>query len=92
MDSPVENPEGYRAGSVLTYAPKLKGVLFLEHGALDDNVHTQNSVQFIDRLMDEDKDFGFMLMPKQRHGNRGKKLEFSNRRFINFLFKHFLNR
>jgi len=92
MDSPVENPEGYRAGSVLTYAPKLKGVLFLEHGALDDNVHAQNSVQFIDRLMDEDKDFGFMLMPKQRHGNRGKKLEFSNRRFVKFLFKHFLGR
>ena len=92
MDSPSENPDGYQAGSVLTYAPQFKGVLSFEHGALDDNVHAQNSIQFIDRLMDLDKDFSFMLMPKQRHGNRGKKMEFSNRRFVEFWFKHFLGR
>jgi len=92
MDTPAENPEGYKNGSVMTHAPKFKGVLFLEHGALDDNVHAQNSIQLIDRLIDLDKDFRFMLLPKQRHGSVGKKREFSNRRFVEFWFRYFLGR
>jgi len=39
MDKPSENKEGYEFGSVLTHAPKLKGVLYLSHGDIDDNVH-----------------------------------------------------
>jgi dipeptidyl-peptidase-4 len=92
MDAPAENPEGYKNGSVMTHAPKLKGALFIEHGALDDNVHAQNSIQLIDRLIDLDKDFSFMLLPKQRHGSLGKKREFSNRRYVEFWFRHFLGR
>ncbi len=92
MDTPAENKEGYEAGSVLTYAPQLKGILFIEHGEIDDNVHLQNSVQFIDRLMDLNKDFGFRLYPKQRHGFLGPKREYSNRRYIDFWFKQFLGR
>jgi len=92
MDTPAENPEGYEYGSVMTHAAHFKGVLFIEHGALDDNVHAQNSIQLIDRLIDLDKDFSFMLLPKQRHGSTGKKREFSNRRYIEFWFRHFLGR
>lgn len=92
MDTPAENPEGYEYGSVMTHAAHFKGVLFIEHGALDDNVHAQNSIQLIDRLIDLDKDFSFMLLPKQRHGSTGKKREFSNRRYVAFWFRHFLGR
>ena len=73
MDTPAENKEGYEFGSVMTHAKNLKGVLFIEHGDLDDNVHMQNSVQLIDALMDEGKDFDFTLFPNQRHGYGGKK-------------------
>ncbi|MBM3285129.1 MAG: S9 family peptidase, partial [Candidatus Aminicenantes bacterium] len=92
MDRPSENEEGYTFGSVLTHAGKLKGVLFLEHGAIDDNVHMQNTVQLIDVLMDQDKMFEFMLYPRQRHGFVGKKRENSNRRAVDFWFKHLLGR
>jgi len=92
MDKPEENEAGYKFGSVMTHAGKLKGVLFLEHGATDDNVHMQNTIQFIDALMDLDKMFEFMLYPNQRHGFIGKKRENSSRRSVNFWFKHFLNR
>jgi dipeptidyl-peptidase-4 len=92
MDKPEENKEGYEFGSVLTHAKKLKGVLDLEHGAMDDNVHMQNTVELIDVLMDNDKVFDFMLYPDQRHGFGGKKREISNRRYVDFWFKNFLNR
>lgn len=92
MDRPQENPEGYKESSVLTHAAKLKGVLFMAHGDMDDNVHMQNTIQLISRLMDLGKKFEFMIYPDQRHGFRGKKREHSNRHFVDFWFKHFLKR
>lgn len=92
MDRPAENPEGYKAGSIQTYADKLKGALFMEHGDLDDNVHMQNTVQLMGKLMEADKDFEFMLYPNQRHGFRGKTREFSNRASYRFWMKRFFGR
>lgn len=92
MDRPVENEEGYKSGSALTHAKNLKGILFMTHGDVDDNVHMQNTIQLIDKLMDYGKQFEFMLYPDQRHGFRGKKREHSNRHYVDFWFKHFLNR
>ena len=92
MDRPVDNPEGYKMGSVMTHASKLKGILFLTHGNLDDNVHLQNTVQLVDKLMDLGKtSFEFMLYPDQKHGIRGKKRAHSNHTYIDFWFKHLLN-
>lgn len=92
MDKPSENKEGYQFGSVLAHAKKLKGVLFLTHGDIDDNVHLQNTIQLIDKLIDLGKKFEFMLYPGQRHGFRGEKRSYSNRHYVDFWFKHFLNR
>lgn len=92
MDKPEENKEGYEFGSALTHAKNLKGVFVLEHGAMDDNVHMQNTIQLIDVLMDQDKIFEFVFYPNQRHGFGGKKRENSSRRYVDFWFKHFLNR
>ena len=92
MDTPAENKEGYAFGSVLTHAKKLKGVLLIEHGDMDDNVHLQNSVQLINTLLDEGKTFDFMLFPNQRHGYGGKKRDASNRRSVDFWFRNLLGR
>ncbi len=92
MDTPAENEEGYKFGSVMTYAEKLKGVLLLMHGDMDDNVHMQNTIQLIDALMDEGKMFEYMVFPNQRHGFGGKKRENASRRSVDFWFKHLLNR
>jgi dipeptidyl-peptidase-4 len=59
---------------------------------MDDNVHMQNSVQLIDKLIDLGKKFEFMLYPDQRHGFRGKKRTHSSRHYVDFWFEHFLNR
>ncbi len=92
MDRPSENKEGYEFGSVMTHADKFKGILFLSHGVMDDNVHMQNSVQLIDKLIDLGKKFEFMLYPDQRHSFRDKKRTHSNRHYVDFWFKNFLNR
>lgn len=73
MDTPQDNPEGYKAGSVLTYAENLKGKLYIVHGMADDNVHMQNSIYLISRLQDLNKDFDFMIYAGGRHGWGGPK-------------------
>jgi dipeptidyl-peptidase-4 len=90
MDRPCENGEGYDFGSVLSHAHRLKGILHLAHGELDDNVHVQNTVQLISRLMDLGKIFTFMLYPDQTHHTEGKKKIHLFRHYIDFWFKHFL--
>ncbi len=92
MDTPAENKEGYEFGSVIAHAAKLKGVLLLEHGDMDDNVHMQNTIQLVDALMDKGKMFELMVFPNQRHGFREAKRENANRRAVDFWFKHFFGR
>ncbi len=92
MDKPSENPKGYKKGSVMEYAKKLKGKLLIVHGEMDDNVHMQNSIQLISKLQDLNKDFELMVYPGGRHGWRGKKRIHSTRRAVQFWFRNFLNR
>ena len=89
MDTPQDNPEGYKEGSALTYAKNLKGKLYMTHGDMDDNVHMQNSVYLISRLQDEGKSFQFMVYPGNRHGITGQKGMHSRNEAYNFWLKNF---
>jgi len=81
MDTPQDNPDGYRNGSVLeqcaTYGTWGPSVLLVTHGTSDDNVHFQNAMRLTDRLMKINRHFGFMLYPGARHGYRGYQAAFS---------------
>jgi len=68
MNTPQENPEGYKKTSVVAAARNLHGRLLLAHGLMDDNVHIQNSMQFIYELEKAGKDFELMIYPRSRHG------------------------
>ena len=89
MDTPAENPEGYKFGSVLTYAHKLVGKLLLIHGAIDDNVHMQHTLQLTEDLQKFDKSFELMIYPNQKHGIRGLWRTHNRRETIDFWFRHF---
>jgi dipeptidyl-peptidase-4 len=95
MDTPQENPEGYKQTSVMTYADKLKGILRIVHGTSDDNVHMQNSLALIDKLQNLKKHFEFMLYPGERHGigatNRAKG-EHNRTEAYNFYYKYLLQK
>lgn len=75
MDTPSDNPEGYKRASVLgkvsQYKDKDGSLLYLSHGTGDDNVHMQNTIQLIDALQKEGKHFELMLYPGGMHGYRG---------------------
>jgi dipeptidyl-peptidase-4 len=90
MDTPKENPEGYKFGSAMTHADKYKGTMLITHGTMDDNVHMQNTIQFISKLEDLNKDFKLMLYPNARHGVGYPKRNHSAREGVQFWFKHFL--
>ncbi len=75
MDTPQENPEGYKNASVLSYIDKYKNnSLLITHGTMDDNVHMQNTIQFINAAEDAGKMFELMLFPNERHGSRAKRV------------------
>jgi dipeptidyl-peptidase 4 len=68
MRRPEENPEGYKNSSPLYAVDKLKGRVLLIHGADDDNVHLQNTMNFIDALVGASKAFDLYIQPGERHG------------------------
>ena len=72
MDTPQENPDGYARTSVVKAAQNLSGKLLLVHGAMDDNVHVQNSLQLSHELQNAGKDFHVMIYPRARHGIHSK--------------------
>ncbi|MDZ7291901.1 MAG: DPP IV N-terminal domain-containing protein [candidate division KSB1 bacterium] len=92
MDTPAENPEGYKNSSVLTHAGKYKGLLRIVHGTMDDNVHMQNSIQLVSALQDKGKHFEFMLYPGERHGWGGPKGTHLRNENYRFYYQHLLEK
>lgn len=73
MRTPKENPEGYKSSSVLEAAHQLQGRLLLIHGSADDNVHLQNSMELISRLVEANKPFDMAVYTDKDHSIRGGK-------------------
>ena len=67
---PDKNPDAYKRSSPITYADKLERPLLILHGMVDDNVHMQDSVQFIEKLirLGKTKYFDAMFYPVENHG------------------------
>jgi dipeptidyl-peptidase-4 len=84
MRTPDENPGGYKDGSPVTHAAKLRGRFLLLHGTMDDNVHFQNSARLASALQDAGKPFETMFYPERHHGieNRHRHLYGLMTRFL----------
>jgi len=63
-----ENEEGYIQSAPITHARKLKGKLFIAHSSMDENVHVQNTMQFVKALTDAGKDVDLRIYPPGAHG------------------------
>ncbi len=92
MDTPQDNPEGYKESSTLPFVKNYTGKLYMTHGDMDDNVHFQNSIYLISRMEDEGKIFEFMLYPGGRHGWGGAKAIHSRNEANNFWLRNFFGK
>lgn len=71
MDTPQENPEGYKNSNLLNKVDKLEGKLLIIHGTSDPTVVWQNSLQFLKHAIDSDKDIDYFVYPGHGHNMRG---------------------
>lgn len=71
MRTPQENADGYDDNSPINHVEKLKGNYFIIHGAGDDNVHVQNTMEMIKALVKANKDFHQFIYPNKDHGIYG---------------------
>ena len=86
MRRPQVNDRGYREASLLNKAADLTGNVLIIHGTGDDNVHVQHTMQYIDALVQADKQFEMQLYPDDNHFLRkGNNAQHMHNRIINFL-------
>ena len=73
MTTPQENPTGYDENSPITHVSKFDDTnhFLLIHGSADDNVHVQNTMQLIEALVQENKQFDWRIYPDKNHGIYG---------------------
>jgi dipeptidyl-peptidase-4 len=89
MRRPQENFNGYDKSSALLRADKLQGNLLIIHGTADDNVHAQNTMLYIDRLVAADKQFEMQMYTDKNHSILGKQTRrHLYTRMSEFLFKN----
>jgi dipeptidyl-peptidase-4 len=72
MSLPQDNPEGYKQASFVNAAGNLSGRLLICHGTSDDNVHMQNTIQFVNALINAGKPYDLQIFPQKTHGIGGK--------------------
>lgn len=71
MGTMETNPNGFDENAPINFASKLKGKYLLVHGTGDDNVHFQNSAEWIEALIKNNKQFDLMIYPDKNHGIYG---------------------
>jgi dipeptidyl-peptidase-4 len=71
MRTPAENKDGYEDNSPVNHVEKMKGKYLLVHGSGDDNVHVQNTMEMVDALVKENKDFEMFIYTNKNHGIYG---------------------
>ncbi|MCK4764935.1 MAG: S9 family peptidase [Candidatus Aminicenantes bacterium] len=70
MGLPADNATGYKEGSPITHAHRLKGSLLIVHGTGDDNCHYQGFEALVNELIAYNKHFTMMSYPNRSHSIR----------------------
>ncbi len=71
MDTPEQNPEGYKASSLLERVDKLEGKLLIIHGGIDNTVVWQHSLDFLKTCIDQKKQVDYFVYPTHEHNVSG---------------------
>ena len=68
MDTPEDNPDGYKNANLFNYADKLDSKLLIIHGTNDPTVVWQNSLAFIKKCISEGVQVDYFVYPGHGHG------------------------
>jgi len=71
MDTPQENPEGYKKAKVHNYIKNLDGKLLLIHGSIDPTVVPQHSMSLLQEAVKQKVQIDFFTYPMHEHNVRG---------------------
>ncbi len=69
LNDPQNDAEAYRQSSPIYFADRLKGALLICHGMIDTNVHFQDTVRLVQRLIELRKEnWELAVFPVEDHG------------------------
>ncbi|KAG2221893.1 hypothetical protein INT45_012537 [Circinella minor] len=91
MGTPMSNPEGYQAGSVVNMAnqfPDGEHRLLIAHGLIDENVHFTNTEMLVSQLVKCNKPHYLQVYPTEKHGLRHASV---NEHFETLMFFWLIN-
>ncbi|MBP6625648.1 MAG: DPP IV N-terminal domain-containing protein [Chitinophagaceae bacterium] len=72
MDTPEQNPEGYKNNLLLDKVGNLQGKLLMIHGTDDDVVVWQHSLKFVQACVKQGIQMDYFVYPSHPHNVRGK--------------------
>lgn len=91
MDSPQNNPEGYKKANLLDKVQNLKGNLLMIHGAQDDVVVWQHSVKFLKTAVDNGVQLDYFVYPGHEHNVLGKDRVHLMQKVTDYFDQHLKN-
>jgi dipeptidyl-peptidase-4 len=89
MGTPAENPDGYKRSSVIAAAAGIRAPVLLIHGADDDNVHPQHTLQLLAELATQRVPYRLLLQPGEKHSFRDPRAKlYVNEQIVAFFREH----
>jgi dipeptidyl-peptidase-4 len=71
MDTPEENPKGYQNASIIPKIKNLQSELLIMHGALDNTVVMQHSLELLRQSVIDKVQIDYFVYPNHKHNVRG---------------------
>jgi dipeptidyl-peptidase-4 len=86
MDTPQENPEGYKDANLKNHVKNLEGRLLMIHGGQDDVVLWQHSLQYLEKAVDDGVQLDYFVYPNHKHNVGGKDRVHLYEKVSNYFF------
>jgi dipeptidyl-peptidase-4 len=88
MDTPQDNPRGYRQANLKNYVSRLDGDLLLIQGYLDDIVVPQHSLSFLRECVKNNVQVDYFIYPRHQHGVGGRDRIHLMRKITRYFDEH----
>jgi dipeptidyl-peptidase-4 len=88
MDTPEQNPDGYKNSSLFRYADRLEGNLLLIHGTSDDVVVWQHSLAYLKTCVDKGVQLDYFVYPLHLHNVLGKDRAHLMEKVARYIIEH----